>query len=44
MKKLELNIETLRCLDQPQPPQTDDQGRSTHFCTVTCNHTTCEVC
>ncbi len=45
MKTLELHLETLRCLDRgASGPQGDDRRAATHFCTVTCNHTTCEVC
>lgn len=47
MKKLELNVETLRRLDREVPAcrERDDRRMAlTHNCTHTCNHTTCEVC
>ncbi len=42
--KLELNLETLRCLAKDATSGSDEGRGMTHFCTVTCNHTTCEVC
>jgi hypothetical protein len=47
MKKLELNIETVRRLDGERRTEDDGSDRRlalTHKCTATCNHTTCEVC
>ncbi len=47
VKKLELNLETVRRLDHdPQDShERNDRGMAmTKFCTNTCNHTTCEVC
>ena len=47
MKMLELNLETLRCLDREESsPREGEERRAkmTHFYTNTCNHTTCEVC